>query len=64
MLAVDRGVAWVLDEIGVDRALLRSAIEKVFPLHRGHLLMRTERRLAWRTRNSQITHRYMLRTSE
>lgn len=34
MLEVDRGVAWMLDEQGVDRTLLRSAIEKAFPLRR------------------------------
>lgn len=63
MLAVDRGVPWVLDELGVDRAALKPATEKAFPLRRGHLLMRIERRLAWRTRNRQITQRYILRTS-
>lgn len=63
MLALDRGVAWVLDELTVDQALLRSATERAFPLRRGHLLMRTERRLAWRTRNRLIAQRYLLRTS-
>lgn len=62
MLEVDRGVAWVLGELDADRALLMSAIEKTFPLRRGRLLMRIERRLAWRTRTRHIAQRYRLRT--
>lgn len=60
MLAVDRRVRWVLDELGVDQTWLSSAVERAFPLRRGHLLLRIERRLA---RNRDIVQRYLLPTS-
>ncbi len=62
MLWVDRGVSWLIGELGVDRASLRSAVDTAFPLRRANLLMHIERQLAWQHRSWQIRRRYMLRT--
>lgn len=62
LLAVDPGIAWLLDVAHVDRAATLAHLATEFPPPQRNLLLRTERRLALRHRRRDIVRRYRATT--
>lgn len=58
LVALDPGVAWVLDRADVDPQMLLGALATAFPPPRRNPLLRVERRLGQRLRQHDIVRRY------
>jgi Clp amino terminal domain, pathogenicity island component len=58
LVAVDPGVAWVLDRAGVDRAALLGDLAAAYPIPRRNPLLRADRRLGRRSRQQDVIRRY------
>ncbi|CAL9533738.1 hypothetical protein SUDANB95_04055 [Actinosynnema sp. ALI-1.44] len=62
LVALDPGVAWVLDTAGVDRLALAHRLARTFPPPRRNPLLRLERRLGSAIRHRDLATRYQRTT--
>ncbi|MEV6965016.1 Clp protease N-terminal domain-containing protein [Hamadaea sp. NPDC051192] len=58
LVAVDPGVAWLLDDLGVARAALLGALTAAFPPPRRNLILRVDRRWGRAARTRDLVRRY------
>lgn len=58
LIEFDRGVAWLLTQVGVDRLRLEFALHRRFPPPRRNALIRAARRGTWQRRYRAIVRRY------
>ena len=58
MLTLDRGTAWLLDQVGADREALETAVHRRFPLPVRNGVLRLDRRLGWGSRRRDIARRF------